>query len=278
MGVSRLIWLIDLQGTPDFVAIEVEQACYLFRNSPQEQELPDESETEADLNAFLTGGLGSTSTSGPKMAKPARIWLHNPLHDYESIWWIAVWFLFTSKPKGVDENDMHRAHSAVFGNRLATFLGGKFSSPDALLPKVLHPILLHLESMRKQLVAAYYAFEKSFDGSVIKDIHKNLAPYMLKAALSARKLSITPNVLSRKLEGAEMEFELGTPGEEPSRQILGPEDGGTGHSRRLVMITFLTQHPRATLGWESERGIPAKSMVCRGELELMTSKPRVYSR
>ena len=50
------------------------------------------------------------------MDMKARIWLHNPLHDYESIWWIAVWFLFTSNPEGVDENDMRNTHSAVFGD------------------------------------------------------------------------------------------------------------------------------------------------------------------
>ena len=35
-----------------------------------------------------------------------------------------------------------------------------------------------------------------------------------------------PDVLSRKLEGAEAEFEMDTPGEEPGRYVSGPEGEG----------------------------------------------------
>ena len=35
-----------------------------------------------------------------------RAFLHNPLHDYESVWWTAVLFIFSSKPKGVPEDVM----------------------------------------------------------------------------------------------------------------------------------------------------------------------------
>ena len=186
-SADRRLWLINLQGTPDFVATEVEWASYLFRRPTP---------------------LEESGTDDEEMDETNRIWLHNPLHDYESIWRIAVWFLFTSKLEGVDENDMRQAHSTVFQDRPIIFAFGKFRNTRRLLPEILHPIWWALELMRRKLIRAYLAFEKSFNGSEIEGLYMGLAPYLAKAMLRAGELNAKPNVLSTKLEGAEVEFEM----------------------------------------------------------------------
>ena len=108
------------------------------------------------------------------------------------------------------------------------FLVGEFRDAKKLLPKILHPLWRHLKSIRKKLVKAYIAFEKSFDGSEIKDVYMWLKPRLEKAVANAKGLKTEPNALSRKLEGEEMEFEMDTPGEEPGQQVSGPEEERNG--------------------------------------------------
>ena len=85
------------QGTLPFVSVEVEARQYLFgrRSRP-------------DLKN--DGGMGGPEDRTRLAASVAkRTFLHNPLHDYESIWWIAVWLVCCCKPEGVADHMMKRA-------------------------------------------------------------------------------------------------------------------------------------------------------------------------
>ena len=48
-----------------------------------------------------------------------RIFHYNSLHDYESTWWIAVWFVFCCRPEGTTEEEMRKARDAVYESRAA---------------------------------------------------------------------------------------------------------------------------------------------------------------
>ena len=105
-----------------------------------------------------------------------RIWLYNPLHDYESIWWIAVWAIFSSKPNGVANDVMEKSHYSVYRNRLSAFASATIVQACKLLPDELQPLGKVLVRMRIILVHAYRSYEKSFDGSKILRVFTKLMP------------------------------------------------------------------------------------------------------
>lgn len=48
------------------------------------------------------------------------LFLHDPLHDYESVWQMAVWFALRRRPDGVVDHVMGGARCEVSKNRIAT--------------------------------------------------------------------------------------------------------------------------------------------------------------
>ena len=163
------------QGALHFVAVEVEAGRYMFR-------------PEVPLN--LEGGEYTTrSAAGP----PERTFLHNPLHDYESIWWIAVWFVFRSKPEGVADGVMELARDQVYKSRDITFtVMGTFWDICKSLPAVLQPLGNVLAMMRDLLVAAYRSFEDSFDGSKMLLVFQGLKQCLLLLEKEAQGLAVKP--------------------------------------------------------------------------------------
>jgi len=149
------------QGSVHFTAVEVASGQYLFSSEDSAlQETMDWLLQEAD------------SKVNPK-ERPERIFLHNPLHDYESVWWIATWALFRCQPKSFEseESEDRRmcAMEEIFGNHRTTVMvvSGPFRNYKESLPDALHPLFDTLEVFRGVLTAAYRDYEKSFDGSTI---------------------------------------------------------------------------------------------------------------
>jgi len=92
------------------------------------------------------------------------MWM-NQLHDYESLWWIAVWFVICCKPEGVAEHAMKQTYDEAYGDRLTTLRCGGNHRACRLLPQVVEPLAEVLGDMGDDLVRAYDSFEDSFDGS-----------------------------------------------------------------------------------------------------------------
>jgi len=137
----------------------------------------------------------------------SRIFLHNPLHDYESVWWIAVWFVFHCKPAGVADSVMEEARWEVDRDRILTLsLASVIRRACRLLPPVLRPLGEVLVRMRRILVRAYRSFEESFDGSGMLSVFEELKPCLQNLAELARGLVVAPPVLPRKLNIEELEF------------------------------------------------------------------------
>ncbi len=89
--------MVISQGTTNFVAAEVQSQAYEFRPRDPIRFLPflDTSgiashvrETSVDSN--ICSEIAHRGT----VLSPFR---YNPLHDLESLWWIAVYFVFTTE-------------------------------------------------------------------------------------------------------------------------------------------------------------------------------------
>ena len=173
------------------MSIEVEEGRYLFLPKAQPN-LEEDSDETSDKDAIQS-----------PMDAPKRVFLHNPLHDYESIWWIAVWLVICSKPKGVDNGVMEEVYNQVYKNRVATFWVGGFGYMCNSLPVVLQPLGKVLEKMLNTLVVAYESFESSFDGSKMLFVFQKMKKCLLLLEREAQGLAIMPPIHYQKLNAEE---------------------------------------------------------------------------
>ena len=110
-------------------------------------------------------GEGNNVVGSLAVGDTERTFLCNPLHDYESVWWTAVWYVFYCEPDGVAGRTMEEARDSVYKDRMRTFAFGGIETSCRLLPTVLQPLGEVLVMMKGVLVDAYLSFEGSFDGS-----------------------------------------------------------------------------------------------------------------
>ncbi|KAF9645072.1 hypothetical protein BDM02DRAFT_3263161 [Thelephora ganbajun] len=145
-------------ATPEFVALEVLQGTYYFRPHVEVKQIH------------------------PRDYKPQPcLFTHNPLHDFESVWWITVWFVLSAKLENV------------------------------ITEEQLTPLVDRLEAMRMDLVAAYQTYEQSFDGTKIEEVGEEFAQHLAKLHFTPRdgKISVTKLdmeegiMVSEEVEGGE---------------------------------------------------------------------------
>jgi len=164
----------------DFVAVEVEAGEYGFFPTPHS--VPSGSNQRAGL-----------SQDEKVMSEPIpltkRIFLHNHLHDYESIWWVAIWFVFYCEPEGVAQGMMEKARKKVYSNRSRTLHAGAINHACELLPVVLQPLGKVLVEIKDALVKAYRSFEESFDGPGMLVVFKELRKHFLVLEEQAKGLA-----------------------------------------------------------------------------------------
>ena len=97
-----------------------------------------------------------------------RIFLHNPLHDYES-----VWFIFHCQvEESASDNNLNKARAEVYKNRYPVFVagGGPLDMARKRLPEALLPLCPWLVWMKTELVEADQSFKATFDGSKVLSI------------------------------------------------------------------------------------------------------------
>ena len=139
----------------------------------------DHSGTAGDDTAKKLRDLLNQVSPDPRRVErkvaPRRIFLYTPLHDYESVWWIATWVLFKCRPKSLSPEELdyyvRSQEPSIFDNKTdrehAILAPGVFLALKRLLPSTLHPLFEILEVFRKNLVRVYREYEESFDGSII---------------------------------------------------------------------------------------------------------------
>lgn len=123
----------------------------------------------------------------PQEPEPERIFLYNPLHDYESIWWIAVWFVRQCNLQGLPTPEPSR-QSLFRTERTFQDYFGKLSPTSKLVSP--------LEKMRRCLVDAFASFEKFFDGSKMLSIAGDLKDCLKQLKVIAEKLELELPVTS----------------------------------------------------------------------------------
>jgi hypothetical protein len=140
------------QGTLDFMSVEVELQHYSFMPKP------------AEIDLFKL-----------KVASrlPALIFRYNPLHDLESLWWIAVWMMFTHRDDRVEQEPSNEDEESQsrYAERLFPRIINGSGRLDALknhvvflnmllcLPEAFYAAASKLESIRQTLVEHYYLVE-----------------------------------------------------------------------------------------------------------------------
>ncbi|KAJ3529562.1 hypothetical protein NM688_g7838 [Phlebia brevispora] len=128
----------------------------------------------------------------PLVVRVARNFRYNPLHDLESLFWIAAYFLFktTGADMGVDEIERQQeAASALLYDHYqhsdAIRLDGVFEQALYSLDSDVQKVGLVLEEWRAQLATAFYAAEKdrsSITSSVGAELYETLAKTLREMA------------------------------------------------------------------------------------------------
>ncbi|KAF9646538.1 hypothetical protein BDM02DRAFT_3270901 [Thelephora ganbajun] len=220
-------------GTLPFMAIEVQVGRYQFRQM-----------STTKPSGFLTRHRGPDgevtsvicpnrqNATRPDMEHTERIFLHNPLHDYESVWWIVVWFVFHYRPAGVANDIASQTRAEVYKNRFTAFTGeGVFKEICEGLPQVLQPLGEILAWMRHLLVEAYQTFEENFDGSKMLSVVGEFRDCLLNLRVRAQGLDVevqeAPLVLPNRPDVDEFDVvELPETDRDKLEVMEGEEEGG----------------------------------------------------
>ncbi|KAF9643095.1 hypothetical protein BDM02DRAFT_3132663 [Thelephora ganbajun] len=174
-------------GTLNFATVEVVKGCYKFH----------------PLLSF----------------KGDPTFLYTPLHDYESVWWIATWVIFSCTLNTTMNSTI--ARDELFSHRAKSFAYNKFKVYGCSLPKELQPLVAILEGMRQTLVTRYTTYEIDFDGSSILDVVPDLITHLQDLVKAAKAIRIEP------LQGDEGEV-VGGGKVEPDKGVAGDDAGAKG--------------------------------------------------
>lgn len=188
---------------------------YLFRptvahSSPP----PDEQALIARfmrIRANVMEGKPMEPISPLKTPPPVPPFRYNPIHDFESLWWLAVYFLFnreiiqdTDTPPDSTETAGATAHREFdhepFGDlgwRQRVICGlGVFQSHVETLHPTVRPLGYALDGCREMIVEAYHAAEKDLD-SVPSSVAENLCYWLMSQFFRMAHLLKGRNVMVR---------------------------------------------------------------------------------
>lgn len=204
------------------MAVEVQKHAYLFcvqNSTGTSMETDDESEPGSiGRKGSLRRSRYTLSSSPARSLSPPSsqrstvttssvtqiVFQYNILHDLESLWWIALYFLFKRDPVGLEEDKrakLRLAGKSVFATKETILLGQQAQLWDAC--KALQPITFtwgkKLDAWRQILVALYKKIE---DDSSSIDVshadHRRMQNYLSKTlhraaeAFHTGKLMIKP--------------------------------------------------------------------------------------
>ncbi|OCB90616.1 hypothetical protein A7U60_g2134 [Sanghuangporus baumii] len=199
-------------GTPDFVAVEAAGRIYTYL--PEE----DDDELEAELRAMVEGRMADIRLK--ETTERSTPFFHNDLHDLESLWWIAVWVLFSSCPVSDDgtvnaedsERDEQReaASSMLFPSvelrrERRLFLQSKdaFYTRTAWMPDRFRSIKVVLNTLRRSIVRKYSKFEADypdFRDDALGEAHDEFLKHLGRCKELASGVMLTPYIsITRRL-------------------------------------------------------------------------------
>ena len=217
------------------MATEVRATVYMFL--PREHSYGD---TPGDDTAKKLRDLLNQVSPNPlrveRRTVPRRIFLYTPLHDYESIWWIATWVLLRCHPMSLtsEESDLlvQSRESPVLrifddgtDREHAIMAPGVFLTLKESLPRILHPLFEILEVFREELVRVYREYEESFDGSIILRNVENFHLCLEELAKVAAQLEILDFPRTSTIDPSTMKLDV-------SRGADGGQDEAVANALR----------------------------------------------
>ena len=244
----------------------------------------DHSGTAGDDTAKKLRDLLNQVSPDPRRVErkvaPRRIFLYTPLHDYESVWWIATWALFRCQPKSVDSEELDRltqlrefSMARIFDDKTdrehAIMVPGVFLTLKPSLPRILHPLFEILEVFRQELVRVYQEYEESFDGSIIL---RNVEPFHLcleELARAATQVEIWDFPRTSTVDPSAMRLcPLRSGGDGREEAVVNASQGVPGG----LAVPERSSNPD---GVESTT-IPLEKRKASGSLDLPATKKRSY--
>lgn len=207
------------QGTVNFAAIEAVEGSYYFRPTP---------------------GFG-------EKARDQRIFLYTPLHDYEAVWWIATWVVFSCTLKTVHDEHATRLQRKAKGNLLSNrsnaFARDAFATQRDQLPKQLHPLFDILEGIRVILLGMYSTYERDFNGTRMLDVVPPIVAALRDLVKAADGIEIEPLHVPLMVDRSE-----DTLIHMPSGGALGEgrKTDESGDHRGARQMDTLHSHPQAS--------------------------------
>lgn len=177
--------------------------------------------------------------------------LYNPLHDYESVWWIATWVVFSCRLKNLDDakwEDQKATRGSLFAHRLGNWLFDKFPRHKDKLPEALRPLHYHLNEMKKTLTSAYRLYEESFDSSPMLDVVPRLITHLHQLASAAEIIEIEEMAVPLTVERSTMKIEVGDMANPPPLAVTSraePDTADPFRSRVEVVESGLIKGKRA---------------------------------
>ncbi|KAI0924857.1 hypothetical protein AcV7_007226 [Taiwanofungus camphoratus] len=211
-------------GTADFIAIEIDGRTYKFMSEQDDTDDTDDSSTpppEPIESSEAIDAVAESSLPDPNVAdwepetqvkqKPGV--RYNPLHDLESCWWVAVYFLFNYRVVRVGnsapssdydrklEGQMRYAKRLFYGDlasRISTLTDvGVFIDAVGNLHSSVKGTGVMLEDARKRLIKRYREGEKdlaTLNHTVADGIHAKIEKQFIEKSkiLSAKNVEIGP--------------------------------------------------------------------------------------
>lgn len=123
------------------------------------------------------------------------IFLYNPIHGLEPVWWMAVWIVFTCRVKDPRTNLDKRRHRAAYDSLFAigsagrenAFRSERFLDFGAALHPKMSPLFEILYDLRYPFHNMYSDYEMAFEHE--PRTAQDLARYIVKALELLRDLS-----------------------------------------------------------------------------------------
>lgn len=221
------------QGTANFIATEADYRSY--------QHLPGDTRGPAAKKPNLGPEEQITATSLMSMAAapvvaskrtevleaPRPPFFHNALHDLESIWWIAVYFLVNKEvdsPISYDTEEQRWHAGRLFYNKDARFAMFEHPTEFADCIQTLHPSVRdaaqELNVIRKEFVRCYQLAEQDA-ASIGKDVASNLYTLMVISLRNAASCLLADRVVLRRFSPTEITAPVSADGSRKRKKING---------------------------------------------------------
>ena len=193
--------VVVVQGTSSFIAVEVHGQSYLFTpgRSPPTNVVKGLSRRYPLLPGDDEPGDETGLVEFPEEVDVPALpsFSFSPLHDLESMWWLAGYFTFDFSSRLLEKYTSHKdkketGHTArlcfptelfeeyIDRNNVMTTTGN-FASYAYILPECLRPAGAALEKFRRELTARYTKTEESSESAAtpaFDGLHEMLATMM----------------------------------------------------------------------------------------------------